>query len=223
MEIVNIQVNAEYLCTFTSFDNWVNKASSWIGGFPRNEKIICVDKNGNTLPDGKDFMHARDNDLFPVKGYRLIRSSEHVIPSEKISVHHIKCYNNAPYILVTGLPENAIFDITDKDDLPVALMVHQKNGHNVMPPYGIFPVNLHTKGRAVELLGLINGLNEKTIRKAYPLKTTTSVPDANIADQKYYVQVSKRFKTYKEAFIADIFHRYKITIDPKTTVLLKLK
>ncbi len=223
MEIVNIQVNAEYLCTFTSFDNWVNKASSWIGGFPRNEKIICVDKNGNTLPDGKDFMHARDNDLFPVKGYRLIRSSEHVIPSEKISVHHIKCYNNAPYILVTGLPENAIFDITDKDDLPVALMVHQKNGHNEITPYGILPVNLHTKGRAVELLGLIEKINWINFYAAYPLKTVSwKVPRVKIGGSKFE-DMTESYETYQEAFIAHVLHSYKITIDPKTTVLLKLK
>lgn len=73
---MNIQLEAEHVTTFHSFSEWVNKASSRIGGFPRTQQIICVDINGNTLTCGEDFMSARDNDKFPVKAYRLVRTSE---------------------------------------------------------------------------------------------------------------------------------------------------
>jgi hypothetical protein len=73
---MKIEINAELIYEFHSFSDWVNKASTHIGGFPRSETIICVDKNGNSCSIGKDFMHARDNDLFPVKAYRLIRNTE---------------------------------------------------------------------------------------------------------------------------------------------------
>ena len=73
---MNIQLKAEELTIFHSFEEWVNKASGRLGGFERDQKIICLDKNGNSCNGGTDFMHARDHDLFPVTAYRLIRSSE---------------------------------------------------------------------------------------------------------------------------------------------------
>lgn len=71
-----ITLEAEEITTFHTFQEWVNKASSRIGGFRKEQKIICFDVNGNTLTIGEDFMYARDNNLFPVKAYRLIRTSE---------------------------------------------------------------------------------------------------------------------------------------------------
>lgn len=46
--------------TFASFNQWVNKASTWIGGG------VCVDRFGEELRIGEDFMHARDDGRFPV-------------------------------------------------------------------------------------------------------------------------------------------------------------
>jgi len=71
-----ITLEAEEITTFHTFQEWVNKASSRIGGFARNQTIVCIDVNGNTLTIGEDFMLARDNNLFPVKAYRLVRTSE---------------------------------------------------------------------------------------------------------------------------------------------------
>lgn len=45
---------------FRTFQQWVNKAGSWMQGG------ICLDKHGKQLKNGKDFMEARDNDAFPV-------------------------------------------------------------------------------------------------------------------------------------------------------------
>lgn len=74
--IEKITLEAEEITTFHTFQQWVDKASSRIGGFSREQRIICIDKEGNTLTIGADFMYARDNNLFPVKAYRLVRTSE---------------------------------------------------------------------------------------------------------------------------------------------------
>lgn len=74
-----ITIKAEEVCEFTSFSMWVNKARDWIGSFSPNEKIICVDKNGNTLTGGFDFQYADSINLFPIKAYRLIRNTDEKI------------------------------------------------------------------------------------------------------------------------------------------------
>jgi hypothetical protein len=74
-----IDVKVEFLFEFTSFDKWVNKGQSWFKPYNR-DKVICIDKNGNCCNIGEDFMAARDNDLFPVKAYRLIRTIETTPP-----------------------------------------------------------------------------------------------------------------------------------------------
>lgn len=45
---------------FQTFQQWVNKASTWVRGG------ICLDRNGKDLKNGKGFMEARDTDAFPV-------------------------------------------------------------------------------------------------------------------------------------------------------------
>ncbi|KVO05601.1 hypothetical protein WJ69_23155 [Burkholderia ubonensis] len=45
---------------FGSFQEWVNKASTWVNGG------ICLDRHGNELRNGSGFMRARDTDAFPV-------------------------------------------------------------------------------------------------------------------------------------------------------------
>jgi hypothetical protein len=73
---MKIKINAELIFEFYSFASWLNNASRYIADFPREEIIFCIDKNGNSCNIGEDFTHARDNDLFPVKAYRLIRNTE---------------------------------------------------------------------------------------------------------------------------------------------------
>ncbi len=74
----NISLKAELICEFKSFSQWVNTARSRLGNgkFSPTEKIICIDINNNTCNSGKEMMYARDNNLFPVKAYRLIKSGE---------------------------------------------------------------------------------------------------------------------------------------------------
>lgn len=68
--------NGEELCEFVSFDQWVNKARSWLGGinqsygrYKRAERVICIDAKGRVCARGADFMRARDEGAFPVKAY----------------------------------------------------------------------------------------------------------------------------------------------------------
>lgn len=71
-----VTIKAEHIYTFDSFEDWVNKAASRLGGFGKSQKIVCVDTEGNYCHQGEDFMIARDKGLFPVNAYRLVRTNE---------------------------------------------------------------------------------------------------------------------------------------------------
>ena len=79
---MEIKINAKEITTFDTFSEWVNKASSRLSGY-RNDEIICVDKNNDVVLEGKDMMHARDNKLFPVKVYVVVRSSDRDAKAKK--------------------------------------------------------------------------------------------------------------------------------------------
>ena len=70
------QFQAIFICEFVSFSQWVNKASSRLGGI-RGEELICLDANGMACVIGEDFMAARDNNTFPVRCYKLTRAKEY--------------------------------------------------------------------------------------------------------------------------------------------------
>lgn len=74
--LIPISVSAEYICEFTSHSQWINKASSWIGRYAKSEKIICIDADGFSCNIGQDFRYADENNLFPLKCYRLLRVIE---------------------------------------------------------------------------------------------------------------------------------------------------
>jgi hypothetical protein len=69
-----LYINAEEIATFTSFEQWVNKASSWLCHSKRSHQLICLDRAGNLCQLGEDFMASRDHGLFPVKAYLLEKS-----------------------------------------------------------------------------------------------------------------------------------------------------
>lgn len=50
---------------FHSFENWVCKATSWIGG----ENALCVDAKDRICRNGGDMQRARDERAFPVRFY----------------------------------------------------------------------------------------------------------------------------------------------------------
>lgn len=64
---------------FTSYEQWVGKASSWLGGvsgggyrYKKAEKVVCVDSAGRHCKRGEGFMRARDEGTFPVKWHGLL-------------------------------------------------------------------------------------------------------------------------------------------------------
>lgn len=69
---------------FDNFDQWVNKASSWLTRYPLNKdgsdpaclsedhkpdwyRASCFDAKGRPCLSGREFMRARDEDAFPVR------------------------------------------------------------------------------------------------------------------------------------------------------------
>ena len=48
---------------FRTFDEWVDKARSWIGG---SRGVACFDQRGRLCSQGSYFMRARDENAFPV-------------------------------------------------------------------------------------------------------------------------------------------------------------
>lgn len=60
------------LFQFTSFQQWVNKATSWFdnSGAPTKD-TICIDAMGRVCYRGKEFMRARDEKTFPITVYHI--------------------------------------------------------------------------------------------------------------------------------------------------------
>lgn len=62
---------AEHNQRFDSFEQWVNKASSWLTRHPDYNdpyfRAYCFDAKGRQCLIGKDFMRARDEDAFPIR------------------------------------------------------------------------------------------------------------------------------------------------------------
>lgn len=66
------QINPDYdakICTFNTFQSWVNKASSWLHSY-KSKQIICLDTKNRICEIGKDFMRSDDDGSFPVTVYR---------------------------------------------------------------------------------------------------------------------------------------------------------
>jgi len=73
--MTTVRINAEFICVFQTFQQWVNHAQSWIGGYTNRDKIVCVDQDNNVCNIGADFAMSRDLQKFPVLVYRLLPSN----------------------------------------------------------------------------------------------------------------------------------------------------
>lgn len=86
---------AEYNQRFKSYEEWVNKAPSWLTRNPsydaKNFRPICFDSIGEICRTGKDFMRARDRGTFPVHWVWPNQIPGFVLPKVK--------NNNDPYHL----------------------------------------------------------------------------------------------------------------------------
>lgn len=70
----------EVVCDFATYQEWVCKARSWLGGisggglrYKKTEKVICRDTLGRECRIGADFMRADKEGTFPVTAYRRAR------------------------------------------------------------------------------------------------------------------------------------------------------
>jgi len=68
---------------FTSYEQWVNKAGSWLGGvsgggyrYKKPEKVVCVDAAGRRCTIGSEFMRAESEGTFPVKWHHIIDTAD---------------------------------------------------------------------------------------------------------------------------------------------------
>lgn len=78
---------------FHSFEEWVNKACSWIGG----TNPVCFDAKDRICAIGRDFMLARDEDAFPVRfwyGEGKLTAKEH---RKSIKQYHAAMRINYPW------------------------------------------------------------------------------------------------------------------------------
>jgi len=63
------------ICQFDSFQQWVNKAQSWLYGY-KIKDIIALDTKGRECTSGKDMQLARDENAFPVTVYEVLKSKK---------------------------------------------------------------------------------------------------------------------------------------------------
>ena len=63
------------ICQFDSFQQWVNKARSWLCGY-KSKDIIALDTKGRECTSGKDMQLARDENAFPVTVYEVLKSKK---------------------------------------------------------------------------------------------------------------------------------------------------
>lgn len=56
---------AEHNQQFDTFQQWVNKASSWLTR--RDDDVVCFDAKGRRCRIGADFMRADKEEAFPVR------------------------------------------------------------------------------------------------------------------------------------------------------------
>lgn len=58
---------AEHNQQFDTFQEWVNKASSWLTRRGRDVHATCFDARGRVINDGAGFMRANKENAFPVR------------------------------------------------------------------------------------------------------------------------------------------------------------
>jgi protein gp37 len=75
--------DADALVYFTTYNEWVNKARSWLGGisgggtkYKEPERAVCVDTQGRVCHIGRDFIRAREEGTFPVTAFQELRLTD---------------------------------------------------------------------------------------------------------------------------------------------------
>jgi len=73
--MTEITVKAEFIFEFTSMREWVDNAAEWFRPY-KYKPTICLNKNSDVCYIVEDFTKSKNDDLFPIKVYRLIRSAD---------------------------------------------------------------------------------------------------------------------------------------------------
>lgn len=71
-----IECNGELILTINSKADWIKKVPNHLPEKRRAEQRLWLDKYGNCLTIGEDFMAAEDIDTYPVNVYSLQRVAE---------------------------------------------------------------------------------------------------------------------------------------------------
>lgn len=73
-----VSFNAELIGTLKSKQDWINRVPRCLPPKREAEVRVWLDKNGNCLSQGEDFMAADDIDSYPVRVYSCRRVAEFV-------------------------------------------------------------------------------------------------------------------------------------------------
>ena len=94
---------AEHDQQFDFFQQWVNKASSWLTRRGPNVRAVCFDTSGTLCANSTDFMAARDAKRFPVRW----------VWPDQVAARLPALENAITTLINVALPENWF----DEDDL----------------------------------------------------------------------------------------------------------
>jgi hypothetical protein len=83
--MANVSINAALLIEIDSIEDWIHSSRERLAALDvaPEDNIICVDKEGNFLISAPDFRAAESQNLYPVKVYRVFRTSEVELTSVK--------------------------------------------------------------------------------------------------------------------------------------------
>lgn len=71
----SVTIQSQLLTTYSTFQEWADRTSASTGADEDN-CVVCVDQSNRILAAEEDFVFARDNDLFPIYAYRMLRNTE---------------------------------------------------------------------------------------------------------------------------------------------------
>lgn len=69
-----VVIRAKLITTFDTFEEWLDKASSRLKKYNRDE-LVYTDQSNKILLSGREFLFARANNLFPVNVFRMTRNT----------------------------------------------------------------------------------------------------------------------------------------------------
>lgn len=217
MIIQTIQVNAELMGVI---DDYV----SYIRMDVKTGDFIGIDKNGNKVVSQPEYQFARDNDLFPVKLYRLISVTENAAinsnGAEGIHVHNIGglFHTHFRYLLVTGIKQDALLGLFDFDGLNIILTAVYKNANPIVP----INIDLGYKGKYTnaKVIGRLSQLKSSEVAEFFPMKFVCSQKPGKKKGK--FIEATEYLDRNLDAFLLHVFYSFKLPINPEETIIIKI-